>query len=242
MEDILYKNSSTDVRTKEMVNKIDKFLNTNKQEYVNLGLPSGTLWATKNIGAKYEYEYGKYFAWGEVTGSDIEFQNGNYEIIGDKKFNTTGNDYVYGQYDDHDPNYGMIKYNHTDKKKVLERRDDVVQSTMGGGWHIPTPEQFEELFNTTYVNIESVQNYNNSGVNGILITSKVDNTKTLFLPYGGNCEDGQVIEVNESGDMWTNTLSNTTIYQAYSCTLYGNETSSSITSRTRGCTIRGVVG
>jgi hypothetical protein len=33
-------------------------------EYVDLGLPSGTLWATCNVGASKPEEYGDYFAWG----------------------------------------------------------------------------------------------------------------------------------------------------------------------------------
>ncbi len=40
---------------------------TNDREYVDLGLPSGTLWATCNVGASSPYEAGSYFAWGETT-------------------------------------------------------------------------------------------------------------------------------------------------------------------------------
>ena len=36
-------------------------------EGVDLGLPSGIKWASKNLGATYEYEYGGYYAWGELT-------------------------------------------------------------------------------------------------------------------------------------------------------------------------------
>ncbi len=35
-------------------------------EWVDLGLPSGTLWATCNVGASSPEEYGDYFAWGET--------------------------------------------------------------------------------------------------------------------------------------------------------------------------------
>ncbi len=35
-------------------------------DYVDLGLPSGTLWATCNVGASSPEEYGDYFAWGET--------------------------------------------------------------------------------------------------------------------------------------------------------------------------------
>ena len=40
-------------------------------EYVDLGLPSGTLWATCNVGANSPEEYGDYFAWGETTPKDV---------------------------------------------------------------------------------------------------------------------------------------------------------------------------
>ncbi|MBO7133570.1 MAG: hypothetical protein J6W06_05400 [Bacteroidales bacterium] len=38
----------------------------NGHEYVDLGLPSGTKWATCNVGATSPKEYGDYFAWGET--------------------------------------------------------------------------------------------------------------------------------------------------------------------------------
>ena len=40
---------------------------TNGHEWVDLGLPSGTLWATCNVGAEKPEDYGDYFAWGETT-------------------------------------------------------------------------------------------------------------------------------------------------------------------------------
>jgi hypothetical protein len=39
-------------------------------EYVDMGLPSGTLWATMNIGANTPEEYGSYFTWGETETKD----------------------------------------------------------------------------------------------------------------------------------------------------------------------------
>lgn len=49
--------SSTDIFSKSA-----KF----EYEYVDLGLPSGTLWCTVNVGAKEETEYGNYYSWGEI--------------------------------------------------------------------------------------------------------------------------------------------------------------------------------
>ncbi len=39
----------------------------NKQDYVDLGLPSGTMWACCNLGAENPQDYGYYFAWGETS-------------------------------------------------------------------------------------------------------------------------------------------------------------------------------
>ena len=43
---------------------------SNDHTYVDLGLPSGTLWATCNVGAETPEEYGNYFAWGEIETKD----------------------------------------------------------------------------------------------------------------------------------------------------------------------------
>ena len=49
----------------------------NNHEYVDLGLPSGTLWATCNVGANSPEEYGDYFAWGETQPKTI-YSRSNY--------------------------------------------------------------------------------------------------------------------------------------------------------------------
>ncbi len=49
-------------------------------EYVDLGLPSGTLWATYNLGATSPYEKGQFFAWGEVESKD-DFSWENYRFF-----------------------------------------------------------------------------------------------------------------------------------------------------------------
>lgn len=45
--------------------------------YVDLGLTSGTLWATCNIGASTPEEYGYYLAWGETQTKSLHYQT-NY--------------------------------------------------------------------------------------------------------------------------------------------------------------------
>ena len=48
-------------------------------EWVDLGLPSGTLWATCNVGADNPEEYGDYFAWGE-TDPKASYDMSNYKF------------------------------------------------------------------------------------------------------------------------------------------------------------------
>ena len=46
-----------------------KKINNNEHPYVDLGLPSGTLWAICNVGASKPSELGLYFQWGDTKGS-----------------------------------------------------------------------------------------------------------------------------------------------------------------------------
>lgn len=140
-------------------NRYDPF---NGHEYVDLGLPSGTMWAPFNIGASSPEEYGDYYAWGELeTKSDYSWET-----------------YRFG------PDTALTKYNSTDGNMELSMEDDVVRKEMGGEWCLPTVGQFEELM--TYTTHESRAVVN--GISGTLFTSTFDTGKTLFLPYAGNMD------------------------------------------------------
>ena len=54
----------------------------NGHAYVDLGLPSGTLWATCNVGANSKEEYGGYFAWGETSTKSV-YGNSTYTYTSD---------------------------------------------------------------------------------------------------------------------------------------------------------------
>ena len=59
----------------------------NVHHYVDLGLPSGTLWATTNIGAVQPYQSGLFFAWGDTEGHGSDTSDGYLfsweELMGD---------------------------------------------------------------------------------------------------------------------------------------------------------------
>ena len=76
---------------------------TDKVEYVDLGLPSGNLWATCNLGASAPEAYGDYYAWGEVEPKQ-EYTNSNHKW-----------------YKEGAPSLGFTKYNNEDRQTTNQR-------------------------------------------------------------------------------------------------------------------------
>ena len=157
-------------------------------EYVDLGLPSGLLWATCNVGANAPEEYGDYFAWGETQPKDTynwstyQYCNGSYNTL-TKYCNNSS--------------YGYNGF--TDNLTTLLPEDDAATANWGGNWRMPTNEEFEELYNNTTVTWTQ-----QNGVNGRLFTAS--NGNSLFLPaagyYGGTCLSG----AGTDGYYWSSSL------------------------------------
>ena len=136
---------------------------TDKVEYVDLGLPSGNLWAKCNLGASSPEAYGDYYAWGEVEPKQ-EYTKSNHKW-----------------YKEGAPSQGFTKYNNEDGKLTLEDEDDAVIQKLGNGWRTPTLADFRELTNQKYTTIEKTTL---NGVAGYQITSK-KNKKSIFIPCAG---------------------------------------------------------
>jgi hypothetical protein len=114
----------------------------NGHEYVDLGLPSGTKWATCNVGASKPEEYGNYYAYGETTTKDSYVWKTYIYCKGSKNTLTK---YCY------DANYGNNKF--TDKLTTLQSSDDAATANWGDGWRMPTDKEMQELIdncNTTW--------------------------------------------------------------------------------------------
>lgn len=201
--------------------------NPKEYEYVDLGLPSGLLWATMNIGANSETDYGLYFAWGEIMG---------YSDTSTKAFSWS--DYKYSN------NGGstaadMKKYNSTDGKTTLDLEDDAAHINMGGNWRMPTEAEFEELINNT--TSEQVTNYNGSGINGRLLTSKTDSSKKLFFSNAGLCSVGSVNIQGSYGYYWSSSLYSLNIIQGRQLFSADNRIYTNTCNRSCGLPIRGVI-
>ncbi|MBR5962843.1 MAG: fibronectin type III domain-containing protein [Bacteroidaceae bacterium] len=166
-----------------------------KPEAVDLGLPSGTLWATINIGAESPEDFGDYFAWGETLG----------KLGGKTKFGWSTYLWSYGTETTltkycNNKSYGALGF--ADTLTELELTDDAASFIWGGDWRIPSKKQTEELFNSHYTTIEwSALN----GVRGLKITS-LSNGNSIFLPAAGDFIEGSIGYANSDGQYWSRTF------------------------------------
>ena len=168
--------------------------NYNGHDYVDLGLPSGTLWATCNIGATTPEGYGDYFAWGETEPKDY-YEWSTY------KYCNEGNWTGLTKYCSSN-SFGYLHF--IDDLTVLEAVDDAATANWGSGWCMPTEDQWEELCQNTS-NSWTTQN----GINGRLFTAS--NGNTLFLPAAGNRWESNTNLTTNNGDSgfgnyWSNSL------------------------------------
>lgn len=157
-----------------------------KYEYVDLGLPSGTLWATFNVGATKPEGFGDYFAWGE-TAPKATYNWETYK-------------HCNGAPDQ------LIKYcrksksgykGFTDRLFVLQPSDDAATANWGKEWRMPIDEEWNELFENT----SSIWTTLN-GVKGMIFTAR--NGNKLFLPAAGNRE-GNTLKYKDDGWYWSST-------------------------------------
>ena len=154
---------------------------------VDLGLPSGTLWANMNVGASSPEDYGDYFAWGET---EPYAENGKTTFDWSTYFDTNDNGSTFN------------KYNNNGGLTELKPEDDAAYVNWGPAWRMPSQEQFEELINSNYTTTEwTTQN----GVNGRLITSN-SNGNSVFLPAAGARPGSFLFDAGSGGDYWSRTL------------------------------------
>ena len=160
----------------------------NNHEYVDLGLPSGTLWATCNVGATTPEGYGDYFAWGE-TKPKTDYNESTYKYC-------NGDDDQLSKYCN-ESSYGNNGF--TDNLTVLQPGDDAATANWGSDWRTPTLEQWKELLENT-MNKWTTQN----GVYGRLLTAC--NGNSLFLPAAGFLWDSDLYYVGSVGRYWSSSL------------------------------------
>ena len=168
---------------------------TGDHAYVDLGLPSGLLWATCNVGADKPEDYGDYFAWGE-TETKITYNWSTYKWCNGSYYNLT----KYCT----ESEYGTV-----DNKTVLDPEDDAAHVNWGGGWRMPTREEMKELLDNctwTWTTQGGKSGYRVTGSNG----------SSIFLPAAGYYNGGSLSNAGSYGYYWSSSL-----YTDYPGSAYG---------------------
>ncbi len=143
----------------------------NGHDYVDLGLTSGTRWATCNVGASKPQDYGNYYAWGETT-TKSTYSESTYKFGSIAELTKYCNDSDRG------------KDGYTDSKTTLDLEDDAAYVNWGGKWRMPTKAQQEELSDECYWVWTS--SYNNSNVAGYIVyKAKSSSDKGEYVRRGG---------------------------------------------------------
>ncbi len=204
-------------------------------EWVDLGLPSGTLWATCNIGANAPEDYGDYFAWGETAPKDY---------YGWSTYKWCINRY----YDGYSWRHNLTKYctdsyqgynSFHDDKRELDPEDDAAYVNWGPLWRMPTAEQQQELVENCTWTVTTL-----NGVKGRMATGP--NGNTIFLPVAGNYVEDLALGycylsyAGSWGHYWSRTLSSSPTYRAYILSIESGVHGNSPHERYVGMTVRAV--
>lgn len=196
-------------------------------EVVDLGL--SVKWASFNVGARNEEEYGDFFAWGEVT------PKRSYDLLSYRWFN----DSSLSKYNSMSAN-GVV-----DNNLILDAEDDAATMNWGAEWRMPTKEEWEELHKCCLW--DWMENYHNSGVNGYLIKSNVEgySNNSIFLPAGGgDCYMYQgyysITDEGRVGRYWTSSLNDKDSFEAIHYSFNSDGAGLGSSSRVIGRNIRPV--
>lgn len=160
------------------------------EEYVDLGLPSGLLWAKGNLikdsNGNYaigkETDWGTYISWGNIIGHNegegYDFSSTNYDSTPGKQVaaNIPSNDAAH----------------------------DIALATLGTPWHLPTKEDFRELYDNT--DTEWVADYNGTGVAGRKFMKKTDHSVYVFFPASGYYSGTSLSNRGTSGYYWSSSF------------------------------------
>ncbi|MBO4664406.1 MAG: fimbrillin family protein [Bacteroidaceae bacterium] len=166
-------------------------------EAVDLGL--SVKWATMNVGAQSETDYGDYFAWGET-----EPQSSNRYYWDSYKWGN-GTSSSMTKY------CVSTLYGTVDNNTTLDAEDDAASVNWGGAWRMPThAEQVELVSNCTW---KWVTSYNNVSVNGYVVTGS--NGNSIFLPAAGYRSNGSLLSAGSYGDYWSSSLHESYSYRAW---------------------------
>ena len=198
----------------------------NEFEYVDLGLPSGTMWATYNVGADKPEDQGLLFQFGRVDGYKYGDKDNQFRTTKQNKQDT-------GDY--HIPKTTSGKTYNDDE--ILDLEDDAAYVHMGGKWRMPTRDQIDELCRNTIHEVKTI-----NGVQGMMFTSPI-NWHHLFIPFMQGCwYNGKWKNWDKSyALMWSSQVRAHNVLVAYTLSCdYTEYANGDLYSRFYTCYVRGV--
>lgn len=150
--------------------------------YVDLGLPSGTKWATCNVGASKPSDYGNYYAWGEIKPKTSYDWNNCFDCL-------------------HPSGYTFREYKLDGKTEITPSSGhDTARDNWGGTWRMPTASELEELrtkCTKEWTKKDGHKGYLLTGING----------KSIFIPAAGYRDDETLYYEGKEGNYWSSSLS-----------------------------------
>ena len=176
---------------------------------VDLGLPSGTLWASCNVGATSPEEFGDYFAWGETAPYYATGHSNDENCYDWVSYSKSGYNWTSYSYATNNDNTRFNKYTASENSyatsgtadglTVLQAADDAATANWGSEWCTPTKEQWHELQNyTTYDWVSSTV---------IKIYKSADPSKYILLPTAGFWRgNGYLYQGTQYGFYWSSSL------------------------------------
>ena len=246
------------IKSKQIQNRdyTKEYLDLMKDEVVDLGLPSKTLWCKYNLGVDSNQLtiasdwYGNYYAWGalkEKTGWDGQ----GSKVLYDWTY------YKFGKAFDEltkycsNPKYGLNGF--TDNLTELLPEDDAAYQNKkfyNFKFHIPTIEQFIELIK--YTNNYWVRNYDPNktihntkndggvqGLNGRIFEGK--NGNKMFIPAAGSYDGSHIYGIGTFCYLWSSRLSLDFPNSAYHLNFDSDNINQYISNRYFGYNIRPVI-
>ena len=243
------------IKSKQVQNRdyTKEYLDLLRDEVVDLGLPSGTLWSKYNLGVNPNQL------------SKVKDWNGDYYAFGELEPNKTNEDrelyfdwdnYKFGDYNKlskycNNSKYGLNGF--TDNLTELLSEDDAAYQNKkfyNFKFHIPTKEQFEELIK--YTKNYWVKNYDptklkhnrkdDGGIkwlNGRVFEGK--NGNQMFIPAAGYCDGSTIYNDLAYCYLWTSSLHLDFTYHAYDVYMDSSNIRVSSNSRYNGYSIRPVI-
>ena len=206
---------------------------------VDLGLPSGTKWASFNLGASKPEEYGDYYAWGETEpyysslapltwkeGKEAGYDWSSYKWCMGSETTLT----KYCSYSE----YGYNGF--TDTKTILDLEDDAANVVLGGSWRMPTREEILELYsNCTWT---WTDNYKGTGVKGQVGTAS--NGNSIFFSASGQWNGTDLKYVGFFAYYWSSEIFTRLPYDGENLSIDSDGVAGSCSYRSSGRSIRPV--